>query len=105
VLNCALGDIVIGINFKPCKEGAKTLLQTLNKEISNGASDISLQCWRCHQLCSDDIPGYIFPRADDVFVQGYSLFRAKVFINWERWNYIEIILGYSILLIIFSHIS
>ena len=55
---------------------------------------ITLQCWRCHQLCSDPIPGRLFPRADDVFVQGYSLFRSRVLSEWERWNFNEILLEY-----------
>ena len=55
---------------------------------------ITLQCWRCHQLCSDSIPGRLFPRADDVFVQGYALFRSRVLSEWERWNFNEILLNF-----------
>jgi hypothetical protein len=55
---------------------------------------ITLQCWRCHQLCSDQIPGRLFPRADDVFVQGYSLFRNRVLSEWERWNFNDILLSF-----------
>ena len=53
-----------------------------------------MQCWRCHQLCSDSIPGSLFPRCDDILVQGYTLYRSKVFSDWERWNFIEIMLRY-----------
>ena len=49
-------------------------------------------CIYSHQLCSDSIPGHLFPRADDVLVQAYSLVRTKVFNDWERWNFVEIIL-------------
>ena len=49
-------------------------------------------CMYSHQLCSDSIPGHLFPRADDVLVQAYSLVRTKVFNDWERWNFVEIIL-------------
>lgn len=84
---------MIGVNYKPCKEGAKTLLQTLTLQIENSATEIYFQCWRCHQLCSDTPPGYLFPKGDDVFVLCHSLYRNKVLISWERWNFIEIILG------------
>ena len=87
-----LGDIVIGVDFIPCRDGAKTLLRRVREKNQTPHKEIHLQCWRCHQLCTDRIPGSKFPRADDVFVQGHSLYRTKVFNEWERWNFIEILL-------------
>jgi len=87
-----LGDIVVGVNFRPCRDGVRTLLAVVREESSKGARTVQLQCWRCHQLCTDAVPGSLFPRADDVFVQGYTLFRSKVFNDWERWNFVEIML-------------
>src|SRR5690606_15565301 len=72
----------------------KTLLGILEKKSKSPTKIVSLQCWRCHQLCSDRIPGTRFPKADDLFVKGYSLYKAKVFNEWERWNFVEIFLGY-----------
>lgn len=89
-----LGDIVIGVDFIPCRDGAKTLLRRVREKNQMPHKEIHLQCWRCHQLCTDRIPGAKFPRADDVFVQGHSLYRTKVFNEWERWNFIEILLKY-----------
>ncbi len=57
---------------------------------------IHIQGWRCHQLCSDAIPGYHFPRANDMFVHSYSLLRNKVFSEFERWNFIEILLSHMV---------
>lgn len=91
-----LGDIVFGINFIPTREGSKTLLQVLKKEVEKGRKVLHVQCWRCHQLCSDPVPGSLFPRADDVIVQAHSLYRTKVFSDWERWNFIEILLGHMV---------
>jgi hypothetical protein len=88
-----LGDIIVGVNFYPCRDGAKTLLSVLQEATELGASTVTLQCWRCHQLCSDPVPGQIFPRCDDVLVQGFALYRSYVLSDWERWNFIEIILG------------
>jgi hypothetical protein len=89
-----LGDIIVGVNFYPCRDGAKTLLSVLKEVGDRGSSTLTLQCWRCHQLCSDPVPGQIFPRCDDVLVQGFALYRSYVLSDWERWNFIEIILGY-----------
>jgi hypothetical protein len=98
-----LGDIIVGVNFLPCREAAKTLLSVLQETTSSDSSSkttgastrmmISLQCWRCHQLCSDAVPGQCFPRCDDVLVQGFALYRSYVLSDWERWNFVEIILG------------
>jgi hypothetical protein len=88
----AIGDIVVGVNFKPCREGVKSLLVEVKAEYQRGAREVQLQCWRCHQLCADPVPGSLFPRTDDVFVKGYSLFRSRVFSDWERWNFVEIML-------------
>lgn len=90
-----LGDIVVGVNFIPCRDGAKTLLNVLQDHSETGKM-ITLQCWRCHQLCSDPVPGQIFPRCDDVLVQGFALYRSYVLSEWERWNFVEIILGFVI---------
>lgn len=87
-----LGDIVVGVNFKPCRDGVRSLLSVLNHAEDSSERIVSLQCWRCHQLCSDPIPGSLFPRCDDVLVQGYTLFRTKVFSDWERWNFVDIML-------------
>eukprot|EP01035_Chromulina_nebulosa_P022404 gene22404-29010_t len=117
-----LGDVIFGVNFIPTREGSRTLIKVLqresreykkpspNKELaSNGNGEkkiitrnmsrrkyLYIQAWRCHQLCSDAIPGHSFPRADDVLVQAYSLVRTKVFNDWERWNFVEIILSYML---------
>ena len=88
-----LGDVIFGINFVPTREGSQTLLQVVNQEAGKGKKTLHLQCWRCHQLCSDKPPGSLFPRADDVIVQAHELYRTKVFSDWERWNFIEILLG------------
>lgn len=87
-----LGDIIFGINFIPVREGSKTLITIVKLETEKKKKFIHIQGWRCQQLCSDPIPGYLFPRANDMFVHSYSLFRAKVFSEWERWNFTEILL-------------
>ena len=108
-----LGDIVFGANFKPCVEGVRSLLHAVKQSLRVAAKSkedhssssaavkepliqpiVTLQCWRCHQLCSDPIPGRLFPRADDVFVQGYSLYRSRVLSEWERWNFNDILLNF-----------
>lgn len=88
-----LGDVIYGVNFIPTREGSKTLISIIKKETGRGKTHIHIQGWRCHQLCKDSIPGYHFPRADEVLVQAYSLVQSKVFSDWERWNFIEILLG------------
>jgi hypothetical protein len=89
-----LGDIIFGMDFVPLREGSKTLIKVLSKiASSNNANVVHIQGWRCHQLCSDSIPGYLFPRADDMIVQAYALFLNQVFDDVERWNFIEILLG------------
>lgn len=95
-----LGDIVVGVNFKPCRDGVRSLLSALNHAADNNETIVQLQCWRCHQLCSDSIPGSLFPRCDDILVQGYTLYRTKVFSDWERWNFIEIMLRYQFILLL-----
>jgi hypothetical protein len=89
-----LGDVIFGINFIPAREGSKTLISIIRMETEKKKKFIHIQGWRCHQLCSDEIPGYQFPRANDMFVHSYNLFRTKVFNEWERWNFIEILLRY-----------
>lgn len=89
-----LGDIIFGINFLPTREGANSLLRYLKRDIDRGRKVLHLQVWRCSQLCPDPNPGTLFPKADDMFIQAYSLLRNKVFSEWERWNFIEILLSY-----------
>ena len=89
-----LGDVIFGVNFIAVRDGSRTLLSVLKRENERRRRSVHLQCWRCHQLCSDPIPGAMFPKADDVIVQGYSLFRTNVFSDWERWNFIEILLRF-----------
>ena len=57
---------------------------------------IFIQCWRCHQLCPDTAPGFRFPRTDDVVVKAYALHRNKIVSDWERWNFLEILLSYML---------
>jgi hypothetical protein len=87
-----LGDVIFGVNFIAVREGSRTLLSVLKRENERRRKSVHLQCWRCHQLCSDPIPGAVFSRADDVIVQAYALFRNNVFSDWERWNFVEILL-------------
>lgn len=94
IIGLRLGDIIFGVNFIPVREGSKTLITIVKLETEKKKRFIHIQGWRCHQLCSDPIPGYLFPRANDMFVHSYSLFRAKVFSEWERWNFVEILLRY-----------
>ena len=91
-----LGDIVFGVNFQPCREGSRTLLQTVKREKERKRHTIHLQCWRCKQLCSDRAPGALFPRVDEMLVQAYAMFRTKVFSDWERWNFVEILLDHMV---------
>jgi hypothetical protein len=44
-------------------------------------------------MCSDSPPGHLFPKADDALVKAYFFVRSNVFNDWERWNFIGIILG------------
>ena len=88
-----LGDVIFGVNFIPLREGSKTLISIIKDNSDKKKKILHIQGWRCHQLCSDAIPGYIFPRADEMMVHSYGLYRSKVFSEWERWNFIEIMLG------------
>jgi hypothetical protein len=97
----ALGDIVVGVNFRPCRDGVRSLLNVLNSASDSKERTVSLQCWRCHQLCLQPLPGSKFPRYDDVLVQGYTLFRTKVLSDWERWNFVDIMLRLFTLLHLF----
>ena len=38
-----LGDIVFGINFQPCREGSRTLLQTVKREMERKRKTLHLQ--------------------------------------------------------------
>jgi hypothetical protein len=91
-----LGDIIFGVNFIPTREGSRTLISVIRIETEKKKKFIHIQGWRCHQLCSDAIPGYHFPRANDMFVHSYSLLRNKVFSEFERWNFVEILLSHMV---------
>ncbi len=91
-----LGDVIFGVNFNPTRDGSKTLVNIIKRETSKGKKAIHVQCWRSHLLCSDQAQGHLFPRANDVFLQAHSLFKTKVFSEWERWNFIEILLGHMV---------
>jgi hypothetical protein len=91
-----LGDVIFGVNFSPTRDGSKTLVNIIKRETSKGKKTIHVQCWRSHLLCSDQAQGHLFPRANDVFLQAHSLFKTKVFSEWERWNFIEILLGHMV---------
>jgi hypothetical protein len=88
-----LGDMIFGINFIATREGSRTLLQILKRERERNKKSVYLQCWRCHQLCHESPPpGMQCPKANDSIVQAYFLYKTKVFSDWERWNFIEILL-------------
>ncbi|RYG65687.1 hypothetical protein EON64_11400 [archaeon] len=88
-----LGDVVFGINFMPVRDGSRTLLTQLKAEIETKKSRyVHIQAWRCAQLCSDAVPGYTFPQADELFVRGYDMKKNRVFSVWEMWNFMEILL-------------
>ena len=55
---------------------------------------VDLQLWRCQQINNVLPPGVTFPKADDMFIQAYALFRNKILSDWERSNFIENILKY-----------
>lgn len=94
------GDVIFGVNFAPVRDGSKTLLSDLeNKKKSAGSNGgyIHLQCWRCHQLCDTPAPGLHFPRMDDVVPKAFQLYRDGIFSDWERWNFIDILLNNMLL--------
>jgi hypothetical protein len=91
-----LGDIIFGVNFAPTREGSRTMQQVLLRENYKNKKSIHLQCWRCHQLCADPPPGSLFPKEDDVIVQAHNLYRTKVFSDWERWNFIDVLLRHML---------
>lgn len=87
-----IGDIVVGVNFKPCREGVQSLMDEIKAMYQAGERSVPLQCWRCHQLCTDPVPGSHFPRADDVFVKGMAYLHPQSSTDVEGWNFIEIML-------------
>eukprot|EP01031_Cornospumella_fuschlensis_P038092 gene38092-46287_t len=90
-----LGDVIFGINFMPVRDGSRTLLTQLKTEIETKKSRyVHIQAWRCAQLCSDAVPGYTFPQADELFVRGYDMKKNRVFSVWEMWNFMEILLSH-----------
>ena len=88
-----LGDVIFGVNFAPAREGATTLQKALMKN----NKFLHLQCWRCHQLCPTPAPGLYFPRMDDVVVKSFQLYRDGIFSDWERWNFVDILLNHMLL--------
>ena len=83
---------MVGVNFKPCREGARSLMTEIKAMYQAGERSVQLQCWRCHQLCTDPVPGSLFPRADDVFVRGMASLRSRCCMDWEGGNFVEIML-------------
>ena len=100
VAGARLGDIIIAVNYIPCREGSKTLLDVVKKTTAAGNPSITLQCWRCKQLCSEtvndqdstDVNGPTINSASEIIVQAYFLRKTNVFSDWEMWNFIEILL-------------
>lgn len=88
-----LGDVVFGANFSALREGCKSMMNALNRQLLKNRKSIHLQCWRCVQLCADPIPGVTFPRMNDILVRSYFLLKSHIFDDWERWNFLEIQLG------------
>ena len=43
-----LGDIIFGINFQPCRDGSKTLLQTVKNEMDKKRKTIHMQVCNCN---------------------------------------------------------
>ena len=99
-----LGDIIIAINYTPCREGSKTLLEYVKRTTEEGKLSITLQCWRCKQLCSEIITNQEVTNinapssssASDIIVQAYFLKKTNVFSDWEMWNFIEILLQFCL---------
>jgi hypothetical protein len=93
-----LGDVIFGINFVPAREGSKTLIGVIKKEVGRiqGCSHVHIQGWRCAQLCSDPLLGYHFPRADDVIVQAYALVASKVCICCMLYVYAVCFMLYAV---------
>ena len=53
VAGVRLGDIIIAVNYVPCREGSKTLLEYVKMTTDEGHQEekqlsITLQCWRCN---------------------------------------------------------
>lgn len=87
-----LGDIIFGVNFLPCRDGSKTLLSILKGEMEKGRHNLHLQCCRCEQLCSEPAPGVLFSVVNGMLGKAFAMYRNKVFSEWERWNFVEILL-------------
>jgi hypothetical protein len=85
-----LGDIIFGANFNPLRDGSKSLLSQITRDLEQKKRSIHLQCWRCFQLCQEPAPGAVFPRIDELVVKAHFLCQTKVFNEWERWNFIGI---------------
>jgi hypothetical protein len=95
-----LGDVIFGVNFAPVRDGSKTLLSDLEDKKKGPGPDggfIHLQCWRCHNLCTAPAPGLHFPRMDDIVPKAFQLYRDGIFSDWERWNFIDILLNNMLL--------
>ena len=96
VAGLRLGDIIISVNFVPCRDGSKTLLHLVKQTVDSGSKIVTLQCWRCHQLCAEPLSASsmkeFIGKASDIIVQAYFLKRTNVFSVWEMWNFVEILL-------------
>jgi hypothetical protein len=88
--------VMSGVNFVATRNGSQTLLEILKAEGELKRKIVHLQCWRSTQLCSAPCPGATFRRADHVFTVGYGKFKNGQFTEWERWNFIEILLRHML---------
>ena len=91
---CRIGDVILGVNFQACRDGSKSLLKTVKQLNKEDISMLSLQIWRCQSICTDMLPGMIFPKVDDMVIQSFTLFRSKMLSDWERSNFLQNILTY-----------
>ena len=46
---------------------------------------------------SHPAPGLCRSRMDDVVVKSFQLYRDGIFSDWERWNFVDILLNYMLL--------
>lgn len=90
-----LGDIIFGLSFKPTREGSVSLVNALKSELAQKKKYLHLQCWRCYQLCEEQVPGIVIPpNIHEMFISSYSLYRNGILTESERWNFIAILLNY-----------
>eukprot|EP00981_Chlorochromonas_danica_P001373 scaffold292_cov161-Ochromonas_danica.AAC.11 len=73
-----LGDVLFGMNFLPTRQGSASMKTLLTEEVERKhAQYLHIQGWRCSALCSDPVPGYRFPQADDMLPQAYALTKQQ----------------------------